>query len=133
MYKWPQGRIIRTICLIVALIVAVDLGYNGAYARLSVYAEEGTGWRQLMIGSIYAAAALAALISGLVLAGLKPATVDFLIEVEQEMTRVTWPKPNELVQRTLWIAVMIVVLAGGIFAVDLINKSFLDYIFGVNS
>jgi len=131
MYKWPQGRVIRTIAIIVALIVATDLGYNGAWARLSVYLDaDAGGWRQLLLGCIFGVAALAALLAGIIGAGFKPKSVDFLIEVEQEMTRVTWPKMPDLMRSTLFIALMIVILASSILAVDLMNKSVLDYIFG---
>ena len=50
-----------------------------------------------------------------------PRTVNWLIEVEQEMLRVTWPKQNEVVRSTVIIAIMTVVLAIVIFLVDWLN------------
>lgn len=124
MYKWPQGRVIRTISMIVALIIAADLAFNGAWANAGAYlGKSGSqgSLPQLVVGIIYGILALGALIGGLVAIGFKPASVDFLIEVEQEMTRVTWPTSSELVRSTAVIAIMIVTLAIGIFVVDWFN------------
>jgi preprotein translocase SecE subunit len=137
MYKWPQGKVIRTICALLALVIAVDLGYSGAWGQLGAIVEQGSlqaaTWRQLVVGGIYAAASLTMLIGGFIAVGFHKKAVDFLIEVEQEMTRVTWPSGRELVRATIFIAIMIVVLAGGIVAVDIVNRSLLKLIFGVES
>jgi len=124
MYKWPQGRVIRTICMVVALIIAADLAFNGARGNIGAYfgkAGSQASLPQLIVGIIYGVLALVALVGGLVAIGFKPASVDFLIEVEQEMGRVTWPTWSELVRSTAVIAVMIVTLAIGIFVVDWFN------------
>lgn len=131
MYKWPQGRVIRTICLIIALVIAADLGYTGAYAKWAAATSEGgMQLRQVILGSVFAAAALAALIAGLVAAGFHKRSVEFLIEVEQEMVRVEWPKANQLVRATIIIAIAMCVLAFIIFGVDIVNHWLLyDVIF----
>jgi preprotein translocase SecE subunit len=124
MYKWPQGRVIRTICLILALVVAADLGYTGAYSKIVAAndsAQTVGHLRQMVLGGIFAAASLAALIGGLIAAGFHPKTVDFLIEVEQEMVKVEWPKPNTLIRSTVVIAVAMCLLAAIILGVDAIN------------
>ena len=124
MFKWPQGRLIRTICMIVALIIAADLAYNGAWANAGAYfskTDAKSSLPQLIVGIIYSVLALIALVGGLIAIGFKPSSVDFLIEVEQEMTRVTWPTTSELVRSTSVIAIMIVTLAIGIFVVDWFN------------
>jgi preprotein translocase SecE subunit len=123
MYKWPQGRVIRTISMILALVIAADLGINGAWANLGTYLDRsgGRSLSLLIVGVIYAVLTAIALIGGLIAIGFKPASVDFLIEVEQEMTRVTWPTSNELIRSTAVIALMIVVLGIGIFVVDWFN------------
>ncbi len=130
MYKWPQGRVIRTICLILALVVAADLGYTGAYSKItaSVGDSSQAHLRQLVLGIFFAVASASALISGLVLAGFKHSSVDFLIEVELEMVKVEWPKPNTLVRSTLVIAVAIAILGGVIFMTDLLLLKSLNYI-----
>lgn len=121
MYKWPQGRIIRTIALVLALVIAADLGFNGAWAQLSTYESGVSSIRLLIVGGIYAALTLTVLVIGVVGAGFRAKTVDFLIEVEGEMGRVTWPTTNELIRSTIVIAIMVVVLGITIFAVDWFN------------
>jgi preprotein translocase SecE subunit len=113
MYKWPQGRVIRTICLILALVVAADLGYTGAYSKIYTFLSDRDAQgavRQLILGVIFSVAALAALIGGLIAAGFHHTSVQFLIEVEQEMVKVEWPKPDTLVRSTLVIAVAVAIL-----------------------
>ena len=115
MHKWPQGRVIRIICLMLTALVTFDLAYNGAYGPLAFAfdplspADKTTS--QLIIGVFFCVLALAAFIAGLVSIGFHPKAVDFLIEVEQEMVRVEWPTLNVLVRSTLIIAVAIAVMA----------------------
>jgi len=133
MYKWPQGRVIRTVCLVLILVIAVDLGYTGSWSNIDAYFFNrgvATSWTQLVLGGIYTALTLVVFIGGTIAVGFKPVAVDFLIEVEQEMTRVIWPSPRELVRSTLVIAAMIVVLATFIFVVDWVNLGlFQEFIF----
>ena len=124
MYKWPQGRVIRIICLVLTALVTFDLAYNGAYGPLSV----GETTQQLIIGVFFCVLALAAFLTGLILIGFRPQTVDFLIEVEQEMVRVEWPTMNVLIRSTLIIAVAIAVMAVLILGVDAVNLKFLELV-----
>ena len=134
MYKWPQGKVIRTVGALLAVVVAADLGYFGAWAQLGPYLNDEHGeWRQLAIGLLFAALSLIALIGGFVAIAFHKKAVDFLIEVEQEMTRVTWPTSRDLVRSTIFIAVMIVTLSAGILLVDFVNKNILDYLLKVHS
>jgi preprotein translocase SecE subunit len=130
MYKWPQGRLIRVIAMIVALVVAADLAWTGAYAQFDTYLGEDSGGnvRQLVLGIVFAVLAFVVLVGGIAAAGFVAKSADFLIEVEQEMVRVTWPTGPDLIRSTIVIAVMIVVLGVGIFAVDWVNLHLLDYI-----
>jgi len=125
MYKWPQGRLIRIICLIVSLLIAADLGYTGAYAKFATVGQSSTGThadgRIIVVGSIFAAAAAFALIGGIVAAGFHKRAVDFLIAVEHEMTLVEWPTLKTLVRSTIVIAIVMVLLALIIFGVDALN------------
>lgn len=135
MYKWPQGRVIRTIALVLVLVITADLAWNGAWASLANYYDDASSTsgatRQAVFGYIYAALALAILVVGIAAAGFHRRAVDFLIEVEQEMIRVTWPTTNELIRSTAVIAVMIVVLGISIFAVDWFNlKVLFEAIYG---
>lgn len=124
MYKWPQGRIVRIICLLLTALVTFDLAYNGAYGPLTA----GEGTKQFVVGILFCALAFAALVSGLVAAGFHPKAVDFLIEVEQEMVRVEWPTTNVLIRSTLIIAVAIAVMAVVILGVDAVNFYFLELV-----
>jgi preprotein translocase SecE subunit len=134
MYKWPQGKVIRTVCAVLALVIAIDLGWNGAQSQLVPYfSDEQRQWRQLVIGSFFALLSLIALFGGLIAVGFQKKSVDFLIEVEQEMTRVTWPTGRDLVRSTIFIAVMIVTLSAGILLVDFVNKNILDHLLKVHS
>lgn len=125
MYKWPQGRVTRTIAFVLVLVIVADLGWVGAAANIDTWmgASEHANPRTLAVGIVYAALAAAALIAGIVTIGFKASTVDFLIEVEQEMTKVTWPTVNELIRATIVVAVMIAILGVLIFAVDWFNIS----------
>ncbi len=124
MYKWPQGRIVRIVCLLLTALVTFDLAYNGAYGPLTA----GEGAKQLVIGIMFCVLAFAALVTGLVAAGFHQKAVDFLIEVEQEMVRVEWPATNVLIRSTLIIAVAIAVMAVVILGVDAVNLYFLELV-----
>jgi preprotein translocase SecE subunit len=124
MYKWPQGRIVRIVCLLLTALVTFDLAYNGAYGPLTA----GEGTKQFVVGVVFCVLAFAALVAGLVAAGFHQRAVDFLIEVEQEMVRVEWPATNALIRSTLIIAVAIAVMAVMILGVDALNLYFLDFV-----
>jgi preprotein translocase SecE subunit len=132
MYKWPQGRVIRIICLVLTALITFDLAYNGAYGPLAFALDPlspvDKTTSQLVIGIFFCVLALAAFLAGLILIGFRPKTVDFLIEVEQEMVRVEWPTMNVLIRSTLIIAVAIVVLAVLILGVDSVNLQFLKLV-----
>jgi preprotein translocase SecE subunit len=121
MYKWPQGRVIRIVCLILAAVIVADLIYHGAYGRFEAYRtaiDAGAGTRQLVLASFFAVLALVTAIAALVAVGFHAKAVNFLIEVEQEMAKVEWPKVDTLWKSTLVIALTIIVMAGVIFAID---------------
>jgi preprotein translocase SecE subunit len=125
MYKWPQGRVIRTISLLFVLLVVFDLSYSGAFGQLGAETKDDHT-KQLIIGSVFAALAFAALVSGVMAVGFHHRAVDFLIEVEDEMTKVEWPKLNNLVRSTIIIAVAVVIMAALIFCVDIFNFHFIN-------
>ncbi len=130
-YLWPQGRIVRICVMVLGALLAVDLGYNGAYAAFGTWAGDTAGSgavRQLVLGIIYATIATAALGTALVAAGPHKRAVQFLIEVQDEMTKVTWPKMSELWRSTLVVALAIAVLAGVVFLTDLALFGGLEFI-----
>lgn len=121
MYKWPQGRVIRVICLIMVAVIAADFAWNGAYKGFGTAAssaDQAAHIRQLVQGGFFAACSLATLIAGLIMVGFLPRTVDFLVEVESEMTRVEWPEPGPLFRTTLVVGLVLVVVAATVLAVD---------------
>jgi preprotein translocase SecE subunit len=129
MYKWPNGRVIRTICLILVLLITADIAHSGAYGKLVAWHTDphAAGATPLLIvGIFFAVVSVATLIAGVSAVGFHPKAVDFLIEVEGEMQRVEWPKPNYLIKSTLVIAVAITVLSLLIVGVDAFNFWFIN-------
>jgi preprotein translocase subunit SecE len=122
MYKWPQGKVIRMALLIIAVIAAVDCGLQ-CWGTTIAYLEnpEAATWQQIPVAAIMGVLALGFLIGGIVAVGFLPKTVQWLIEVEQEMLKVTWPAQNEVVRSTIIIAIMTLILAAVIFLVDWLN------------
>jgi preprotein translocase SecE subunit len=130
-HLWPQGRIVRICVMVLAALIAADLGYTGAYAAFATYSGDAAGSgavRQLTLGVVYGVLALTALVIGLGAAGPHPKSVQFLIEVQDEMTKVTWPKGGELWRSTLVVALGIAVIAGIVFLTDLALFHGLDFI-----
>ena len=77
---------------------------------------------------MFAALALAALVSALVAVGFHKKAVDFLIEVEHEMVRVEWPKTDVLWKSTIVIALTLVVMSAVIFGVDVMILFLLNHL-----
>jgi preprotein translocase SecE subunit len=131
MYKWPHGRVIRTICLIMILLITADIAHAGAYGKLVTWhsnPQAKGALAYLIVGIVFALISLATLVGGVFSVGFQPRSVDFLIEVEGEMQRVEWPKPDNLVKSTLVIALAIVVLTLLILAVDWGNLYFINLV-----
>src|SRR6185436_12099446 len=121
---------------ILALIVAADLGYTGAYSKIIASQDpqnNAAHLRQLVLGIVFAVASVGALIAGLVAAGFHHRSVEFLIEVEQEMVKVEWPQPNSLVRSTVVIAIAIAILAGLIFLADFVLLHLLHFLLSLGA
>jgi preprotein translocase SecE subunit len=130
-YQWPQGRIVRICVMVLGALIAADMGYNGAYAAFATYGGDAAGsgaTRQLILGITYGVLALVSLLAGLIAAGPHQKAVQFLIEVQDEMTKVTWPKGGELWRSTLVVGVAITIIAGLVWLSDLALISGLNYI-----
>ncbi len=129
MYKWPQGRVIRIISLILAAVIGADLAFNGGYSRYEAYRQGGeASTRLLAIAIVFAVLSVVALISAFIAIGFHKKAVDFLIDVEHEMVRVEWPKTDTLWKSTLVIAVTIVLLSAIIFGMDVLILWLLDHL-----
>ena len=126
-YRWPQGRIIRTITMAVAALVAADFGWS-AY---EMWAGVGDGSVIDLVNAILLSIlACASLVCGIAFAGIYSRSAQFLIEVEKEMTKVDWPDRPTVIRSTVVIAIMTAVLATFIFLVDLLNHAvFIDGLF----
>lgn len=129
-HLWPQGRIVRIAVLVLTALFFADLGY-GSYAAIEVAraADTATAFRtQLCLGIIYGILALAILVVGFAAAGPHRKAVAFLIEVQDEMTKVEWPKPGALWRQTLVVALVIAVIAGVVLLSDLALYKGLEFI-----
>ena len=122
LYRWPQGRIIRVIFLVAVVLIAADFGFN-AYGQYDAWASatEEQSVSNLVYMSILGVLGAVVLIGGVALIGFVPKAAQFLIEVEQEMSKVTWPSRSDLIRSTILIALLSVILALLIAGVDLLN------------
>lgn len=128
-HLWPQGRIVRICVIALGVILAADLATGAVSGFQNAHELEGSGARrQLILGGLYAILSLGALLVGLISAGPHKRAVAFLIEVQDEMTKVEWPKLGDLWRRTLVVALAIVVIAGVVLITDLALYGGIDYI-----
>ncbi|TVR45571.1 MAG: preprotein translocase subunit SecE [Planctomycetota bacterium] len=121
LYRWPQGRILRVIVLVAVILMALDLGL-GAWGQYSAWATatERDLSNLIYMGLLGSLGAII-LIYGVLAVVVLPKPAQFLIEVEQEMARVTWPSRADLIRSTILIALLSVILAVVIAVVDLFN------------
>ncbi len=117
-YRWPQGRIIRTITMAVATLIAADFGWSAYEMWMGV--RDGTVV-DLINAILLTVLGTASLLSGVIFAGIYPRSAQFLIEVEKEMTKVDWPDRPTVIRSTIVISIMTAVLATLIFLVDSLN------------
>ena len=126
LYKPNQGRIVRQVTAL-AIFVIVGLGAWRLYATLRSGSTAGS---LLPLG-----------ISGTLLAGgiwfafrlvNWPRFADFLIAVEAEMNKVTWPTKDELIRASIVVIFTIFFLATTLFLFDVIWQWFFNVI-GVTS
>ena len=128
LYKRNQGRIARQ-ATFGALAVIVVLG---CWKFSEYYSDQGPISHYVVPW-------------GLLLAGLwtsfrvvqMPAFADFLISVEGEMNKVSWPARSELFRASLVVILVIFFLAGLLYVYDFVLREFLlflerviDWVFG---
>jgi preprotein translocase SecE subunit len=115
------------------VVVAADLVWYGGLGSLSSYREQGAS-SSLITAIVYFTAAAVAFFGGIAAVGFVARSADFLIEVESEMVKVTWPTRPEVVRATVMISVMTVILAVLIFVIDILNKKIVyDGLFSLGS
>lgn len=109
-YKRTQGRIARQVTC-ATVWVACLLGGWRLWSHLGVSA----GYRHVLAGALI----LAGLWIGYRLVNL-PQFADFLIAVEAEMNKVSWPSGAELVRSSMVVIFVIFLLAIVLFGYDLL-------------
>jgi len=123
-YKRSQGRVTRQVTFI-ALVVVAAAGAWSLKATLEG-ADEGGGQSAVMIAfGVFAAGCWAAyrLVQ-------LPKFADFLISVEAEMSKVTWPGRGELWRASIVVMLTIFVLAALLFVYDFVWREIIGTIVG---
>ena len=118
-YKPNQGRIVRQLTVL-AIWLIVALGAWRLYATLN----STTSSNAVAVGFP----------AGILLAGLWigyrlinwPRFADFLIAVEAEMKKVTWPSRDEVKRASIVVIVTIAILAISLFLFDVFWQAFFD-------
>ncbi len=118
LYKRSQGRIVRQTTMFSMIIITLLIVWR---ARLTLMVStEIEGWN---IG-----VPLGALVLGLWFSFRivhVPRFADFLIAVEAEMNKVSWPSTTELIKSSLVVIVVIFLLTGVLFGYDLLWRAVL--------
>jgi len=118
-YKRSQGRVARqlTFAAMAAAIVAGVWQLNaGATTDVGRYVVPSA----LLAGGLWICFRIVNL----------PRFADFLISVEAEMNKVSWPGRSELYRASLVVIVVIFLLAAILYSYDLILKIIMKYLFG---
>ena len=125
-YKPNQGRIVRQLtCL--AIWVVIGLGCWALYSTLRGSLESGS----YLIPGIPALALIAGAWFGFRVVNW-PRFADFLIAVEAEMNKVTWPGKEELIRAAIVVIFTIFFLAVALFLFDIIWQRLFSFL-GVTS
>ena len=112
-YKRTQGRVARQVtCAAIWTIFLV-----GAW-RLWYQFTPGSPWRTIAPGMFL----LVGLWLGYRVVNV-PEFADFLIAVEAEMNKVSWPSRAELIRSSIIVIFVIFILAGVLFTYDMIWRS----------
>jgi preprotein translocase subunit SecE len=113
-YKASQGRIVRQLtALAIWMIVAM-----GCY-RLSIFLRGGVSDSPWVHTAVPMGLLAAGLWFGFRLVNW-PRFADFLISVEAEMAKVTWPSKGELIRASVVVIMTLVILALALFMFDVI-------------
>jgi preprotein translocase subunit SecE len=121
-YKRSQGRIARQVTFL-ALVALVAIG---AW-RMSDIASSPAGKYAWPLAVLAAGSFLAFRIVNL------PRFADFLISVEAEMNKVSWPSRDELYRASLVVIVVIFLLVVILFAYDLALKLLIGKLLGAGA
>ena len=125
-YKPNQGRIVRQLSAL-AFWIVVAMGCWSLYGTLRGAFDSGS----YLIPGIPAAVLAAGVWFGYRVVNW-PRFADFLIAVEAEMNKVTWPSKDELIRASIVVMFTIFFLAIALFAFDIVWQQFFSFI-GVTS
>lgn len=121
-YKRSQGRITRQVTAAVLLVTALIAAW-----RLNIWIEGSTNWWSgweyaipLLVAGVGAWAAFRAV--------NWPKFADFLIAVEAEMNKVSWPSKGELIRSSCVVIFVIFALAAILFGYDFFWSVFFKFI-----
>jgi preprotein translocase subunit SecE len=141
-YKRTQGRIARQVTFAVVMVAAVIGAWRmwisiGPAVEYSEQAWSSAGFLPALWMHIRAWPFTQHVVAGaLMAAGLWfgyrlvniPQLADFLIAVEAEMNKVSWPSRGELVRSALVVILVIFLLAAVLFVFDLVWRSLFVFI-----
>lgn len=125
-YKPNQGRIVRQLTAL-AIWVVVALGCWSLYATLRGFLPAGS----MLIPVIPMVALAIGVWIGYRLVNW-PQFADFLIAVEAEMNKVTWPAKDELIRASVVVIFTIFFLAIALFLFDVVWQFIFNFL-GVTS
>jgi preprotein translocase subunit SecE len=111
-YKRSQGRIVRQVTF-AAIAIALLVGIW----QLALFLRPNEGLSAAVRYGVPAALAVTGLWAAYRMVNL-PLFADFLIAVEAEMNKVSWPSWNELVRSSLVVIVMIFAIGFLLFGFD---------------
>ena len=114
-YKRSQGRICRQVTFAVTAIVMAF----GLYSLSNTLIKYGHGWQYGLPGALL-------LVGWWCVYRLVnvPAFADFLIAVEAEMNKVSWPSRHQLIRGSAVVLITIIFLAIVLFGFDALWKLF---------
>ncbi|QDT06814.1 preprotein translocase subunit SecE [Rubripirellula lacrimiformis] len=121
-YKPNQGRIVRQLTALAIWVVAA-LGCWSLYGSLRGGIESGS----YLIPGIPSAVLAAGLWFGYRVVNW-PRFADFLIAVEAEMNKVTWPSKDELIRASVVVILTIFILAIALFLFDVLWQAIFDFL-----
>jgi preprotein translocase subunit SecE len=128
LYKRSQGRVTRQVTFAAAAIT-VFLGAWSLKDQLgvSVWLSENYSYLQYVIPGIllFAGGWIAYRVVNY------PQFADFLIAVEAEMAKVSWPTRTELIRSSVVVIIVIFLLAAILFGLDIFWNSFFKYVLHV--
>ncbi|MEO1525950.1 MAG: preprotein translocase subunit SecE [Planctomycetota bacterium] len=124
-YKPNQGQVVRQVTVVV-IGVAIALGAWTLYGTLdgSVSIKDSTA-RLLTVVGIPGVLLIGGLWASFRLVNW-PKFADFLIAVEAEMKKVTWPSRDEVKRASIVVIVTIAILAISLFLFDIIWQTIFD-------